>query len=285
MGFLFVFLFKFRERKLNCCQLKWSFHWPASVHQCLEREILSIFEHTLEQLTSHIDKFQKKIMMNPNILPGGKRSESQISKQIKNIKSFWHPENETSKYIFFFVQYFQSKIRAGFRILWKLQMEWSEIWLRSITPPSSPLAAACWWVPLQNHQKGIIQEASRNHQGIIKESSRNHQGTVHDSWRNHRGITEEPSGEHPCKITSLLGQKGITIQDSSSIGISTLASWLVWLVPFTFHILHPRKITCSVCSPSRNPKPRKFYSNGIHHSCFFLWIFIGSLKLTDLFET
>ena len=87
------------------------------VHQCLEREILSIFEHTLEQLTSHIDKFQKKIMMNPNILPGGKISESQISKQIKNIKSFWHPENETSKYIFFFVQYFQSKIRAGFRIL------------------------------------------------------------------------------------------------------------------------------------------------------------------------
>ena len=124
--------------------------------------------------------------------------------------------------------------------------------------------------PLQNHQKGIIQESPRNHQGITKEPSMIHEG-----------IIEEPSGEHPCKITSLLGQKGITIQDSSSIGISTLASWLVWLVPFTFYILHPRKITYSVCSPSRNPKPRKFYSNGIRHSCFCLCIFIGSLKLTD----
>ena len=95
-----------------------------------------------------------------------------------NKKSFWQPENETSKYIFFFVQYFQSKIRAGFRILWKLQMEWSEIWLRSITPPSSPLAAACWWAPLQNHQKGIIQESPRNHQGITKQPSMIHHGII-----------------------------------------------------------------------------------------------------------
>ena len=74
----------------------------------------------------------------------------------------------------------------------------------------------------------------------------------------HQGIIDEPSRNH---------------QEIPQGILSTLAGCL--LVPFTFYILHPHKITYSVCSPSRNPKPRKFYSNSIHHLCFCLYIFIG----------
>ena len=161
------------------------------------------------------------------------------------------------------------KIANG--VVWDL----TEVYHPSLFPFSRCLlVSALAKSPERNHSRSI-KKSSGNHQGIVKESPRNRPWFMKESSGNHRGT---------CwwtPLQNLLGQKGITIQDSSSIGISTLASWLVWLVPFTFYILHPRKITYSVCSPSRNPKPRKFYSNGIRHSCFCLCIFIGSLKLTD----